>query len=51
MNSWIPRFLNAEARSGKGFEISFLFYVPVLNYTVEDEEDENSWQQEDRDVN
>ena len=35
-------FLNAGARSRKGFEICFLIYVPVLNYTVEDEEDENS---------
>ena len=34
------RFLNAGARSGKGFEICFLIYVPVLNYTVKDKEDE-----------
>ena len=27
---------------GRGFEICFLIYVPGLNSTVEDEEDENS---------
>ena len=27
---------------GRGFEICFLIYVPVLNYSVEDEEDEKS---------
>ena len=27
---------------GRGFEICFSIYVPVLNFTVEDEEDEKS---------